>query len=150
MEKLWQSRYIEFLVPFLSHQKSTKRKFKISQEFSVSGVQTPDVHGLNPTSSWLGGVLPPEELFELSLEDCDADSKSIPQKHHFLLLECMEHCSLVLIPASSPGLPPAAEETFGLLMVQIYKQCDLFSVQTSPLQVFWETKVGNWKRDHKT
>lgn len=26
-------------------------------------------------------------------------------------------------------------------MVQIYKQCDLFSVQTSPLQVFWETFV---------
>lgn len=41
-------------MPFLSHQKSTKRKFRISQEFSVSGVQTPKVHGPNHTSSWLG------------------------------------------------------------------------------------------------
>lgn len=72
-----------------------------------------------------------------------------PQERHLLLREHTWHCSLVLIPTSSPGLPPAAEETFGLLMVQIYKQCDLLWVQTSPLQVFWETKVGNWKRDHK-
>lgn len=41
-------------MPFLSHQKSTKRKYRVSQEFSVSGVQTPKVHGPNPTSSWLG------------------------------------------------------------------------------------------------
>lgn len=80
LKKLWQSRYIEFLVPFLSHQKSTKRKFRINQEFSVSGVQTPEVHGLNPTSRRLGGLFPPEDLFKLPVEDCDAAPKSLSSR----------------------------------------------------------------------
>lgn len=52
-------------MPFLSHQKSIKRKFRVSEEFSVSDVQTPKVHGPNHTSSWLGGVFPPE-VFSVS------------------------------------------------------------------------------------
>lgn len=138
-------------MPFLSHQKSTKKKFRVSQEFSVSGVQTPKVHGLNHTSSWLGGVFPPEVFRVSSSFLCR--TMTLPQSHPqgccCFLLKLTWLCSLLLTPTSSPGLPPAAAETFGLLMVQIYKQCDLLCIQASPLRVFWETKVGNWKRDHK-
>lgn len=63
-------------MPFLSHQKSTKRKLRVNQEFPVSGVKNPEVHGLNQTSSWLGGVFPPEDLFKLSVQDHDTAPKS--------------------------------------------------------------------------
>lgn len=90
------------MVPFLSHQKSTKRKFRISQEFSVSGVQTPDVHGLNPTSSWPGGVLPPEDLFGLSLEDCDAAPKSLFLKSTTFFF--LNVCSIALWSSYPPAV----------------------------------------------
>lgn len=67
---------MEFFVPFLSHQKSTKKKFSVSQEFSVSGVQSPEVHGLNQTGGWPGGVFPPEDLFKLSVQDRHPAPKS--------------------------------------------------------------------------
>lgn len=139
-------------MPFLSPQKSTKRKFRVSEELSVSGVQTPKVHGPNHTSSRLGGVFPPEAFSVSSsfLYRTMTQPQSLhPQRCCCLLLKLTWLCSLLLTPTSSPGLPPAAAETFGLLMVQIYKQCDLLCIQASPLRVFWETKVGNWKRDHK-
>lgn len=88
-------------MPFLSRQKSIKRKFRVSQAFSVSGVQTPKVHGPNHTSSWLGGVFPPE-VFSFSSSFLYR-TMTLPQSLHpqgccCLLLKCTWLCFLLLHP----------------------------------------------------